>query len=254
LSLIRQRVYSTRGIGAETTCNLKNHHSGGHIIAIINIMPSNLKTKNHIGLRERKKRLTRSELLSVAGTLFAENDFSQVTIEQIVDMANVSPKTFFNYFQNKSQFLEEYMLDWLKGIGFWSFSDRPVKDCRSSLIPPDATETLDWIIEHRRILKMALQHTDFFNFIYKLEQGSSVFDPNLHSEIRRPRLERVLRGQVLGVVRKDISADEICNIYDALRIDTVRRWLYLPDAEAKPEMLHQNYETIVVQLLRAFET
>ena len=216
-------------------------------------MPSNAKLKKQIGLRERKKRRTREELLKVAGELFAENDFADVTIEQIVERANVSPKTFFNYFQNKSQFLEEFMLDWLKGIGFWSFSESPVKDSRSSLIPTDAHDSLDWIVEHRRILKMSMQHTDFLNFIYRLEPESSAFDPELHAAIRQPRVERVLRGQLLGVVRKDISADEICNMYDALRIDTVRRWLHLPDDDARPELLHERFDAVVKGLLRGIE-
>jgi len=192
-------------------------------------------------------------LLSVAQTLFTNNEFSDVTIDQIVEMANVSQKTFFNYFQNKSQFLEEYMLDWLKGIGFWSISDSPVEDCRSALIPPDAHDTLDWIVDHRRILKMAMQHTSFLNFIYKLDNDSSEFDAELNAVIRRPRLERVMRGQLLGVVRKDVAADEICKMYDALRIDTVRRWLFLPDQSATREVLHDRYEAIVKCLVKGIE-
>jgi len=208
------------------------------------------KNNKRQGLRERKKLQTRQALLSVAHTLFAENDFSAVTIEQIADRAHVSPKTFFNYFQNKAQFLEQYMLEWLKGIGFWSSPESPVEDCRSALIPSDSHETIDWIIENRRILKMAMQYTDFLNFIYKLEPASTVYDPELNAAVRRPRLERVMRGQLLGVVRKDISADEICNMYDALRIDTVRRWLYLPEAQATAEKLHSDYEVAITCLIQ----
>lgn len=208
---------------------------------------------NREGLRERKKRQTREDLLSVAQALFSENEFSEVTIDQIVEKANVSQKTFFNYFQNKSQFLEEYMLDWLRGIGFWSIADTPVEDCRSALIPPDAHNSLDWIVDHRRILKMAMQHTGFLDFIYKLDSDSSMFDAELNATIRRPRLERAMRGQLLGVVRKDVSADEICKMYDALRIDVVRRWLYLPDAVATPEILHERYETVVDCVIKGVE-
>lgn len=216
-------------------------------------MQQSVRSRNREGLRERKKRQTREDLLSVAQALFSENEFSDVTIDQIVEMANVSQKTFFNYFQNKSQFLEEYMLDWLKGIGFWSIADSPVDDCRSALIPTDAHDTLDWIVEHRRILKMAMQHTTFLSFIYKLDNDSSMFDAELNATIRRPRLERVMRGQLLGVVRKDVSADEICKLYDALRIDAVRRWLYLPEAVATREVLHERYETVVDCLIKGIE-
>jgi len=216
-------------------------------------MQQSMREISRVGLREKKKRQTREELLSVAQTLFTNNEFSDVTVDQIVEMANVSQKTFFNYFQNKAQFLEEYMLDWLKGIGFWSISDSPVEDCRSSLIPTDAHDTLDWIVDHRRILKMAMQQTTFLDFIYKLDTDSAQFDAELHAGIRRPRLERVMRGQLLGVVRKDVSADEICKMYDALRIDAVRRWLYLPDDLATREILHERYEMLVECFIQGIE-
>lgn len=216
-------------------------------------MPQTAIKNDRGGLRERKKRQTREDLLAVAQTLFSNNEFSDVTIDQIVEMANISQKTFFNYFQNKAQFLEEYMLDWLKGIGFWSISESPVEDCRSSLIPTDAHDTLDWIVDNRRILKMAMQQTTFLDFIYKLDTDSSQFDTELHAAIRRPRLERVMRGQLMGVVRKDVSADEICKMYDALRIDAVRRWLYLPDEAATREVLHERYETVVDCLIQGIQ-
>lgn len=217
-------------------------------------MPDTLKRPAREGLRERKKRLTREELLSVAQTLFTESDFSDVTIEQIVARANVSPKTFFNYFQNKAQFLEESMLHWLKGIGFWAIEDDPVSDCRSALIPSDAHETLDWVIENRRMFRMAMVHTGFFDFIYRLDRESEEFVAELHGIIRQPRVERVLRGQLMGVVRKDVSADDICRMYDVLRIDAVKRWLFLEDDAATRDALHERYETLVDCLIKGIST
>ena len=168
-------------------------------------------------------------------------------------MAGVSQKTFFNYFANKSQFLHEFLLDWLATIGLWSIDDDQVTDCRSAIIPSDAHDTLDWIIENRRIMKMAMRHTDFLEFIYKIDEDSGEFDQALHDVVRKPRIKRVREGQKIGVVRNDISATEICRLYDALRIDCVRRWLYLDDSDAAPEKLHGRYNEIVEILIQSVE-
>ncbi|WP_067365076.1 TetR family transcriptional regulator, partial [Micromonospora rosaria] len=58
-----------------------------------------------LGRRDRKKRQTRAALAAAALRLVAERGLDQVTVEEISDAADVSARTFFNYFSTKDEAL-----------------------------------------------------------------------------------------------------------------------------------------------------
>jgi len=55
----------------------------------------------HVGLRERKKRVTRQLISDTATALFLQRGYHQVRVAEIAAAAGVSEKTVFNYFPTK---------------------------------------------------------------------------------------------------------------------------------------------------------
>ena len=60
------------------------------------------------GRRERKRRQTRGRIEHAAMALFLDRGFDQTTIEDITDAADVSKRSFFDYFPSK----EEVVFAW----------------------------------------------------------------------------------------------------------------------------------------------
>jgi len=69
-----------------------------------------------MGLRERKKRETRDALSLAAMRLIVERGWSHVTVEDIAAEANVSVRTFRNYFSGKGEAVAARHVDRMRRI------------------------------------------------------------------------------------------------------------------------------------------
>jgi len=58
-----------------------------------------------IGRRERRKLEVRGRIYSAASELFSKQGFETTTVDEIAEMADVAPATFFNHFQSKQALL-----------------------------------------------------------------------------------------------------------------------------------------------------
>jgi AcrR family transcriptional regulator len=79
------------------------------------------------GLRERKKLATRAALSWAALTIAVEQGLENVLVEDIAALANVSPRTFNNYFSSKEEAICAISTDRIAGI-VAAFRARPAEE------------------------------------------------------------------------------------------------------------------------------
>jgi AcrR family transcriptional regulator len=141
-------------------------------------------SKEKTGLRDRKKEMTRRAVQKVAMNLFARQGYAATSVEQIAGAADISPATFYRYYQDKedvvfsldySSFIEKVVSArpdseslaatiqaLLKQLGEWFEADRdlyltrydlmksiPALRARRGLLRQDALDKLAQLIAPR---------------------------------------------------------------------------------------------------------
>jgi len=80
-----------------------------------------------LGLRERKKLATRDAISAAAFQLAAQRGLENITVEDIAAAANVSPRTFNNYFSSKPEAISARGIDRAVRIGA-ALCERPASE------------------------------------------------------------------------------------------------------------------------------
>ena len=109
-----------------------------------------------LGLRERKKIQTHNDIIKNAWELFNEKGFDKVKVAEIADMANISVKTLFTYFNSTEDIVFAGEDELINKI-IYSFKNRKDKE---SLIE----------VEKKLISKLIKDEED----IVKLEENSLI--------------------------------------------------------------------------------
>ena len=179
-------------------------------------------------LRERKKQQVRQRILDVCGRLFRTRGFDETTIDDIVGEVEVSRQTFFNYFPSKEAVLAELGLRWLGGMG---------ERAREGARTPRPERLLAGF---RRVLREQLaaieQDRDFMRLVFTrsgafFPQGPHVTRPEDEPRLHRTRevfaAQTLLWGalQQTGRIRRDVSPEQLAEMYVAVIVITIRLWL-----------------------------
>ena len=148
------------------------------------------------GLRERKKRATRQALQQAAVQLILDHGLGSVTVDDICARAEVSPRTFFNYFTAK----EEVLVPWDPEV-VASAPDRvvarPAGEPLLSVVRTVLGETLDTAMAGPTWRDQALVLREHPELVGRVAMASHA----LEMALARGLAERLGRGGDDGYVR-----------------------------------------------------
>jgi AcrR family transcriptional regulator len=113
---------------------------------------------NDGGLRERKKQRTRDELAAAAFAMAVERGLNGFTIDEVAAAADVSPRTFFNYFTSKEEAVvahrDEAHAQFAAALASRPLDESPVQALRAAIVGRVRASSREAIREQLELLRL----------------------------------------------------------------------------------------------------
>lgn len=181
------------------------------------------------GRRERRSAETRERLFRSALDLFARKGFTETTVEDITETADVGKGTFFNYFPSKDHIL-------------LAFGEMQLAKLQSAV--EEARRTGESMPQFLRSLGVRMTQEPIRNpgVVRTLLQAYLSSTPvreamlDLQKRVHALHTEIVQLGQERGEIRKDVPAAEIAQVFRQTIFGTLLFWSLYGDATLHPRM------------------
>jgi AcrR family transcriptional regulator len=175
-----------------------------------------------MGLRDDKKRQTRTAILTEALSRFREEGFATTRVRDIAAELNISEATFFNYFPSKQSILEEAAEELLQR----SMARLEEAGAHGPDPVPARLEALmeDFVgdfASDRQLAALLGAHTTFFSGV-----GSQRL-----TRAHELLAEMLAQGQQRGEIRTDVSSTQLAHLFLALVLAMIRTWVDEPDSD-----------------------
>ena len=189
--------------------------------------------------RERERERHRNEILDAAEAVFSEKGYHGTTVEDVAARAEFSVGTLYNFFAGKDELYNVLIEE------------------RLQQLRDDAFEILDQADGTEDIIKMYIKgkielSQKYFSFgkLYMRERLGDRFSGNklwtevvapVHKEIFERLLTIFREGLKQGVLRKDLSAEDMAITIDAMTDGFMFEWFMHPNEYP----LDEKYTTMV---------
>jgi len=181
------------------------------------------------GRRERRSAETRERLFRAALDLFAIKGFTETTVGDITDAADVGKGTFFNYFPSKDHILLAFGEMQLAKLETAVAEARQGQQSMLAFLTSLAARMTQEPIRNpgivRTLLQAYLSTTPVREAMLCLQKRVHA----LHTEI-------VQLGQERGEIRRDLPAAEIAHVFRQTIFGTLLFWSLYGDATLHPRM------------------
>lgn len=176
------------------------------------------------GRMERKKRELRQKIINVAMKLFEQQGFSNTTMEQIAEEADVARKTLYNYFPVKEAIANEYV----RGISTQMAEEALAKlqklpDTRSRLLKA-LNNAYGWVELNPELTGIVLAYR-FKTSYYSYDKNQDSKNEFQERGTYRIIAEIIRQGQQSGEIRSDVHFKWLVRYIDLLRGTIVWEWL-----------------------------
>ncbi len=194
-----------------------------------------------MGLRTSKKEKTRNEILATAEGLFRTRGFAETSIRTIARTVPVSVQTLYNYFPSKEGILAAIATERFRSMA------EAAERIRFEYLESDEAEGTPverFLHLIRWGLRALADDRDFMRLVF-LNACDVLFGPpstktsvGIAAELgdrqqdNQAAVTRMFEGmQKSGVLRDDVSAGEMCELYMLIYRERVTRWCRDPDGE-----------------------
>lgn len=164
---------------------------------------NNMNAKNKLTSRDLQAMETRKKIYDTAVNLLSEKGYDNTTVDDICNASGVAKGSFYHYFKKKSDIIVQTYVD---------VDERISQEFET--LPPD-TDVIDKIIyapmfQARYAIEKGLNYT---TLIYKqqIDTENAFFASDKRAFISFIR-KAIQEGQDKGIIRQDISADELSKI------------------------------------------
>ncbi len=174
--------------------------------------------QTELGLRERKKRAQRQAIYNIALSEFRNRGFDTVTVQEIAAEANISLKTFFNYFPSKQAILDECVEQLL--AGFVTVIDEYTHDKRRSFksrLSHLVQEMASALEADRDFWRMIFQESKLFNASGTIKDDEMEVYAHVTAFFRE--------GQKTGDVKTSLDPQQLAEIFFSIYYFTALNWL-----------------------------